>query len=70
MIAYIKKYNPQARIINIINTDLKSEITNGMVSACEHYGIENIVLSNIGKTGWHPNKEGMEAIKNQIISIL
>ena len=70
MIAYIKKYNPQARIINIINTDLKSEITNGMVSACEYYGIENIALSDIGKTGWHPNKEGMEAIKNQIISIL
>ena len=70
MIAYIKKYNPQARIINIINTELKSEVSNGMAEACQYYNIENVVLSNIGKTGGHPNKEGMEAIKNQIISIL
>ena len=70
MIAYIKKYNPQARIINITNTNLKSEVSNGMAEACQYYNIENVVLSNIGTTGSHPNKEGMEAIKNQIISIL
>ena len=69
-LAYIKKYNPQARIINITNTDLKSEVSNAMSVACQYYNIENIVLSNISKTGGHPNKEGMEAIKNQIISIL
>ena len=67
---YIKKYNPQARIINITNTDIKSEISNGMSVACQYYNIENIVLHNISKTGGHPNKIGMEDIKNQIIITL
>ena len=70
LIDYLKTWNPGARIINIVNTDLKSDIINGMAAACEHYGIENLVLSNIDKENGHPNIAGMEEIKNQIIKIL
>ena len=70
MLDYIKKYNPQARIINIINTDLKAEVENGMVSACTHYNVEYVKPSSINKTGGHPNISGMTRIKDTILSIL
>ena len=38
-----------------------------MATVCSHYGIENLVLSNIDKESGHPNVNGMEQIKNQII---
>ena len=70
MLDYIKKYNPQARIINIINTDLKTEVENGMVSACTYYNVEYIKPASINKTGGHPNISGMTRIKDTILSIL
>lgn len=70
MLDYLKLWNPQARIINITNTDLGSTITNGMKTACEYYGIENLLLKNIEKESGHPNIAGMNAIKEQILSIL
>lgn len=70
MIDYLQTWNPQARIINIVNNGLKSDIINGMVTACNNYGIENIVLNNISKTGGHPNKSGMISIKEQVKAIL
>ena len=70
LIDYLQLWNPQARIINIINDGLKTEIVNGMKTVCEHYGVEVIQLKNISKTNNHPNIDGMEEIKNQIIKIL
>ena len=70
LIDYIQLWNPQARIINIINDGLKSDIVNGMKTACEHYGVEVIQLQNISKTNSHPNIDGMESIKNQVKAIL
>ena len=70
MIDYLQTWNPGCRIINIVNPDIKSEIKNGFVTACEHYGIENLVLSGISLTSGHPNSTGMKAIANQIIAIL
>ena len=70
LIDYLQLWNPQARIINIINNGLKTEIVNGMKTVCEHYGVEVLQLQNISKTNNHPNIDGMEEIKNQIIKIL
>ena len=70
MLDYLKTWNPHARIINIVNTGFKSSITNGMKSACEHYEVENVVLSDVGKESGHPNRAGMMSIKNQIKAIL
>lgn len=70
MIEYLKKWNPQARIINIINDGLKSEIITGMIEACNYYNVEYVQLTNITKENGHPNKQGMIDIKNQIIKIL
>ena len=70
MIDYLQTWNPGCRIINVVNPNIKSEIKNGFVTACEHYGIENLVLSGISLTGSHPNIAGMKAIADQIIAIL
>lgn len=70
MVNYLQTWNPGCRIINITNTDLKADITNGLATACEYYGIENIQLNNVDKIGGHPSIAGMKAIADQIIAIL
>lgn len=70
MLDYLKLWNPHARIINVVNTGISSPISTGMQTACTHYNVENLVLTNIGKEGGHPNKAGMNSIKDQIINIL
>ncbi len=70
MVDTIKKYNPGARIINIINTDIKQSIQSGMIEACTHYGIENIIPQNVSKQSGHPNQAGMITIANEIFNIL
>ena len=66
MFDYVKKWNPGALIINVVNTGLNSDITNGFADATAHYGIKNVVLNNIGKDNGHPNISGMNSICNQI----
>lgn len=70
MVNYLKLNNPNARVINIVNTDLKDEITKGMESASKYYGIENLVLSDVDKENGHPNKNGMIQIKDQVLKRL
>lgn len=66
----LKRILPNARIIPVINTELKQEIEEGFKSACAHYGIKPVVLQNIDKRGGHPTIKGMKEIKNQIINSL
>lgn len=70
MVNYLQTWNPGCRIINITNSDLKTDITNGLANACAYYGIENIQLKNIEKISGHPSIAGMKAIADQIIAIL
>ena len=58
---------PQTRIINICNSELKSEIMNGEREICEHYGVENIQLYNIEKQAGHPSVAGMAEIASQVV---
>ena len=68
MLDYIIKYNPGAEIINLTNYLIKDEMKTGMLNACEHYGVTNINLPNIGNG--HPNISGMETIYNVILEEL
>lgn len=64
----LKHILPNAKIIPVINTELKKEIEEGFKSACVHYGLKPVILHNIDKRGGHPTIKGMEEIKNQIIN--
>lgn len=56
-----------AKIIVVINTELKDAITKGMQTACQTMGIQSILLQDIAKDCGHPNILGMTQIKDQII---
>lgn len=62
----VKELAPDARVVCIINTELKNVVTDGFINACEHYGVEYVKLSDIDKMNGHPSIKGMESIKEQI----
>ena len=66
----LKRNLPTARIVFIINSELKYEVVTGIKRACKHYGIESILLSKIDKKSGHPTKKGMAQIKKQILKKL
>ena len=58
------------RIVCIINTGLKTEISDAFDTMCEKYGIERVKLCDIEKFNGHPNIKGMEQIKAQVLEKL
>jgi len=76
LIDYLKTWNPDAKIINLVNmNDVPGQagihddnIINGMREICKHYQIDNIELTNVKKIDNHPNAEGMISIKDQIVN--
>ena len=66
----IKNVLPKARIISIINTDLKETIVDSIKNASEYFDIECLKLENISKQSGHPDIKGMAQIKEQILNYL
>lgn len=64
----IKSVLPNARIISIINTELKEVITDGVKTAADYFDIEYLQLENISKQYGHPDIKGMKEIKEQVLS--
>lgn len=58
---------PEARIVWLINTELRDEITACMKNACAKYGAHCLQLRDIDKDEAHPSVLGMKQIKDQII---
>jgi len=67
---YLTEKNPQAKIVAVINTDLKPEIKAGMIVAAEHYGATVVALENINKQHGHPSALGMCQILEQVEAAL
>lgn len=57
-------------VVAVINTNLKAEITDGFVAACEKLGARYVLLEDIDKVNGHPTELGMEQIAAQIVSAL
>jgi len=70
VVEHIKQQNPDSVVVLIMNTDLKPEITAGMIALGEHYGAVNVVLADIDKQNGHPSKLGMAQIARQVQSVL
>ena len=66
----LKDKLPKADIYCLINTELKPEISHGMRSACQVYGVRTILFDNIDKKCGHPTIKGMQDIKNMVLSVL
>lgn len=70
VLSRLREAVPTARVINIVNTELKAEVVDGMLEACEHYGVQCLQLCDIEKVNGHPTAKGMEQICEQILHIL
>lgn len=70
MLGYLTEKLPKTRIVMILNSELRDEITDGLEEASRVYGVESIRLKDIDKIGGHPSKKGMKAIAAQLEEIL
>ena len=70
MLDYVTGQNPQAQIAAIVNTDLADGMAEGMQQACEHYGVQCILLHDISKVCGHPDRQGMRQIAEQVDAAL
>lgn len=61
---------PNARVIVLLNTELKACFTENFKQACDHFGVELIVLKHIDKQNGHPTIAGMEQIADQVLHFL
>lgn len=57
---------PNTRLLYIVNTELKDEITQGILTACAHFGIPTLQLKEIDKLSGHPTIKGMQQIADQV----
>lgn len=61
---------PEAKIYYIINNELKPEIINAFLTACERCNVGAILLGSVEKVKGHPTIKGMTQIKNQILNAI
>ncbi len=61
---------PLARILFILNTDLKPSINESVHTICHHYGIPCLDLKGIDKQQGHPSISGMKAFADQVTNYL
>lgn len=67
MLDYLVRNYPNARIVNICNSELSEEITQSQAEICAHYHVQNILLHDIDKQNGHPSIAGMKAMAEQVI---
>ena len=67
---HLKKENPGACLVCMINTNLRPEISEGLAQAAAHYGAAAICLQDIDKSNGHPSKLGMRQICEQVEKVL
>ena len=70
LIDYLKTWNPQAEVINLTNGSLQSGYKDAMATACAHYGIKNVVLTDIDQDNMHPTATGMTQILAQVMAAM
>lgn len=70
LIKRVKAKVEGARIVVILNSELKDEINQGFKTACDKYGVELIALEDINKDYGHPTILGMQQIKEQVSNCL
>ena len=63
----LKETLPKADIYCLINTEIKSEIIEGLNAASEKIGVKAVKFEYIDKIGGHPTHKGMTDIKEQIL---
>ena len=66
----LKANYPTARLLFMLNSELKPEINESVHTICRHYGVSCLDLQEIEKQWGHPSVAGMKAIANQVVNQL
>lgn len=70
MLYLIKKTYPKAKVIYMLNSELKDSINESVDEVCKHYKVPVLHLQNIEKQQKHPSQTGMKAIARQTLQFL
>ena len=70
MCSELKTLYPEARILFILNSELKDEINSSVHLICKRYGIECLDLHDIDKQAGHPSQAGMISFAKQVEAFL
>ena len=70
MLEYFTAVAKDSQIVFLINSELKKEVTEGITAACEHYGVQCLLLKDIDKIWGHPSIKGMTQISDQLSDFL
>jgi len=62
----LKGNYPTARLLFILNSELKESINESVHTICKHYGVECLDLKDIEKQGGHPSVKGMAEFSRQV----
>ena len=61
---------PKARLLFVMNSELREDITESSREICEYYGVPFLQLHDIEKKAGHPTIEGMKSIASQVLPAL
>lgn len=62
----LRTHYPRARILFLLNSELKDEIDESIITICDHYDIPVLSLQRVDKQKNHPSIAGMKSISEQV----
>lgn len=65
-----QNHRPGTRIVFIINSELRPEVTSSIRTVCDRLGVEYVQLHDIDKRAGHPTVAGMRQIADQVLARL
>ena len=66
----LRQNYPMAKTYIILNSELRPDMCESLLTICKHYGLPVIVLHDIDKQAGHPSVAGHKAIAEQVIEAL
>lgn len=70
LLNFLKQHNAGAKIVFILNDNLKNEIDESVLTICNYYGVEVVELKNISKSNGHPTIAGQQSIAQQVYDFI
>lgn len=67
LLTRLKARYPEAKIVALLNSELKEEINESTRTICKECGIQLVELQDVEKQNGHPSIKGMESICRQLL---
>ena len=70
LLADLRLNYPNAKLLFILNSELKESINESVHTICKHYNVPCLDLKDIDKQQVHPSIKGMKEIAKQVTDYL